>query len=81
MNIVATTTLRNNLADIIKVLAEKKYLLVSKRGKISSALVDIDLFEDLVALKNKKYLASIKQAREEYKKGKFFTHGQVFGEL
>ena len=82
MNIVSTTTLRNNLADVIGEVADKKdYLLVSKRGKIRSALVNIDLFEDLIALANKKYLKSIKKAREEYQKGAVFTHEQAFGEV
>ena len=81
MNTITATTLRNNLADAIKAVAKKNYLLVAKRGKITSALVSIDLFEDLIALTNKKYLASIKKAREEYKKGDVLTHGQVFGEV
>ena len=81
MNTITATTLRNNLADAIKEVAKKNYLLVAKRGKITSALVSIDLFEDLIALTNKKYLASIKKAREEYKKGDVLTHGQVFGEV
>lgn len=81
MNTITATTLRNNLADAIKEVAKKNYLLVAKRGKITSALVNIDLFEDLIALTNKKYLASIEKAREEYKKGDVLTHGQVFGEV
>ncbi|MGB6839129.1 MAG: type II toxin-antitoxin system Phd/YefM family antitoxin [Microgenomates group bacterium] len=82
MNIVNTTVLRDNLADVIKEIGRKKeYLLVAKRGEITSAIVDIDLFEDLLALTNKKYLASIKKAREEYKKGDVLTHEQVFGKI
>lgn len=45
-----------------------------------SLLAKIDLFEDLLALANKKYLASVKKAREEFKKGEVLTHQQVFGE-
>ncbi|PJE68934.1 hypothetical protein COU96_02555, partial [Candidatus Shapirobacteria bacterium CG10_big_fil_rev_8_21_14_0_10_38_14] len=81
MDTITTTTLRNNLADAIDEVTKKNYLLVAKRGKITSALVSIDLFEDLIALSNKKYLASIKKAREEYKKGDIFSHQQVFGEV
>lgn len=81
MDIVTTTTLRNNFADSLKEALKRDYLLVAKRGKIISALVNIDLFEDLLALKNKKYLASIKKAREEYRRGQVFTHEQVFGEI
>lgn len=81
MNVVTTTVLRNNLADIINEVERKKYLLVAKKGSITSALVNIDLFEDLIALVNKKYVESIKKARAEYKKGDFLTHDQVFGKL
>lgn len=82
MNIVTSTTLRNNLAETISEIMKKRdYLLVSKRGKINSVLVNIDLFEDLLALTNKKYLASIKKARKEYEKKEIFTHEEVFGEI
>lgn len=82
MNTVNTTLLRNKLADVIREVAKrKKYMLVAKRGKITSALVDIEFFEDLLALSNKKYLASIKKARKEYEKGNILTHQEVFGEV
>ena len=82
MNVVTITVLRNNLADTLREVSNKKdYLLVAKKGKITSALVNIDLFEDLLALVNKNYVNSIKKAREEYKTGNFFTHDQVFGNL
>lgn len=82
MNVVNSTVLRNNLADAITEVNKKKnYLLVARKGKVISALVNIDLFEDLLGLSNKKYLASIKKARQEYKKGEIFTHEQAFGEI
>ncbi len=80
--IVNTTTLRNNLADTIAAIKDKKdYMLIANRGKITSVLIDIEFFEDLLALANKKYLESIKKAREEFEKGDVFTHAQVFGEV
>lgn len=42
-----------------------------------SAINNTGLFEDLLALANKKYLASIKKAREEYRRGEFVTHQQA----
>lgn len=82
MNIISATVLRNNLADSLKEIEEKKdYLLVARRGKISSALVNLDLFEDLLDLADKKYINSIKKAREQYKKGEVFSHDEVFGEV
>ena len=82
MTIVNSTVLRNHLADSLKAVDKKKnYLLVAKKGKITSALVNIDLFEDLLALANKSYVASIKKARKEYKDKDIFTHEEVFGEV
>ena len=82
MNIINATVLRNNFSDSLKkVDKDKDFLLVAKKGKITSALVNIDLFEDLLALSNKDYLKSIKQAREDYKKGDVFSHEQIFGEI
>lgn len=82
VNVINTATLRNNLADTINELSKKdEFLLVAKRGKITSALVDIDVFEDLISLSDKKYLQSIKKARKEYEKGDVFTHMQAFGEV
>lgn len=82
MNIISATVLRNNLSESLKAVDQKKdYLLVARKGKITSALVNIDLFEDLLALTNKDYIKSIKKAREEYKRGEFFTFEETFGEL
>jgi len=82
MNIITTTILRNNLADTLKEITKKRdYLLVAKKNQIKAALVNIDLFEDLLALTNKKYLKSIKKARKEYESGDFFTHNKVFGNI
>lgn len=82
MNVVNVTVLRNNLADALaEVDTRRDYLLIAKKGEITSALVNIDLFEDLIALTNKKYKESIKKARLEYKNGDVFTHAQAFGEI
>ncbi|MBM3283873.1 hypothetical protein FJY90_06550 [Candidatus Gottesmanbacteria bacterium] len=81
MNVVTTTILRNNLADIVSEIDKQKYFLIAKKGKITSALVKIDFFEDLLALANKKYVESIKKARNEYQRGEVFTHDQIFGKL
>ncbi|OGD53114.1 hypothetical protein A3J78_01440 [Candidatus Beckwithbacteria bacterium RBG_13_35_6] len=82
MNAISSTILRNNLAGVLQeVKKSKDYLLIINRGKPVSALVNIDFFEDLLALTSKKYLNSIKQAREQYKKGEIYSHEQAFGEI
>ncbi|PIV08927.1 hypothetical protein COZ40_02765 [Candidatus Roizmanbacteria bacterium CG_4_10_14_3_um_filter_39_13] len=82
MNIITTTVLRNNLADSLKEISNKRdYLLVASKGKLNSALVNIDLFEDLLALVNKDYVKSIQKARKEYKAGAIFSHEEAFGAI
>lgn len=82
-DVIQSTTLRNNLSDVLDTVEEKdkEYLLVVRKGKVSAALVNADLFEDLLALANPKFIKSIKEAREQIAKGECFTHEQVFGEL
>lgn len=82
MTIIGTTTLRNNLADTLAEVSKKrKYLLVARKGKITSAVVNIDLFEDLLALADKNYLNSIRKARKEFERGEFFAFEELFGEI
>lgn len=73
--------MRANFSDTLDELSKQNYMLVARRGKISHAIVNLDFLEDLLALNNKEYLASIKQARADYKEGKTLTHSQIFGEL
>lgn len=82
MNVVSSTVLRNSLADTLRLVEKKKeYVLVTDRGKPRTAIINIDLLEDLLALGNKKYLDEIREAREDYKKGKVYTFEEVFGKI
>jgi len=81
MNIINSTNLRNNLADALKRVKKGKYLLVSHRGKIKSAIVDIDMLEDILELADSEYLKSIKESREQYKRGEYYTFEEVFGNI
>ena len=80
--LIAATTLRNHLSDALRsVIGSKKLLLVTKKSRPVSAIVDIDFLEDLLASAGAKYVASIREARSDYKKGRLFTHKEVFGKL
>ncbi|MFH2019462.1 MAG: hypothetical protein ABII80_02515 [bacterium] len=81
MNVISATTLRNNLSDTLDELMDKDYLLVARGKNIAHALINIDFLEDLLALKNQKYLASIKRARQEYSSGDTLSDSEVFGNL
>lgn len=79
---IPATTLRHHLSGALKTLASgDKFLLLTKRNKPVSALVNLDFFEDLLAATSKAYRQSIREAREDYKKGRVLTHGDVFGQL
>ncbi len=77
---VQSSTLRNNLADVINEIdAKYHYMLVMRKGQPVSAIVNLDYFEDLLAANSPKYFESIRKARESYKKGETLTHEEVFG--
>lgn len=82
MKTVDASTLRNHLADAVKEVASKThYMLVTRNARPIAALVNLDFFEDLLALSSKEYLKSIREARRDHKAGRTFTHRDVFGEL
>ena len=78
---VASTVLRNNLSEILDVVAQRQIMLVKRRDKAEVALIDADLLEDLLELHDKNYVKSIRAARREIKEGKTATFEQVFGDL
>lgn len=80
---VPATTLRNHLSDVIKEVnrKKKKFLLITNKGRPVSAIVNLDYFEDLLALASPNYIKSIQEAREDYKQGRVYTHQEVFGDL
>lgn len=71
--------MRDNLSSYLKKLEKDRYMLVSHRGKVDVAIVDIDFFEDLLSSVDKKYLESIKRARKQYENGEYYTFEEVFG--
>ena len=80
--VVDSSTLRTHLSDVLDEVAQKRdYVLVTKRDKPVSALVNLDLFEDLLALTSLDYRKSIREARSQVRKGKTYTHEEVFGKL
>lgn len=82
MDFISTSTLRSNLADALKVIKKKKdLLLVSNRGKVVAGLINPDLLEDLLELKDKDYVKSIKKSREEFEEGDVYSHEEAFGKL
>lgn len=81
--LLSSTNLRTNLFDVLDAIDAKdeKYLLVTKNGRPVSALVNLDYFEDLLALKSGDFKKSVQDARKNYKKGESYDFEDVFGEL
>lgn len=80
--IIQVSTLRKNLADVLSEIEKKRdFLIIGRKGNAVSALVNLDFFEDLLAAHSPNYLKSIKEARKDAKKGRLYTHHEVFGKL
>lgn len=79
---IETSKLRNNLASAIAEVNKKKdFMVITRKGEPVAGIVDLDLLEDIEALKSKAFIESIKEAREQIKKGEFYTHEEVFGDF
>ena len=59
----------------------KEPLVITERGIPTSVLVSIDEYEDYLAARDPKFVASIKAARKEYKEGKMYSFTDVFGNI
>ena len=76
---IDASVMRNNLSEALDAVHDSKnIILVKRRGKVESALVDIDVLEDLLALQNPEYLKSIAKARASKV---WYTPEEVFGDL
>lgn len=79
---IQVSELRNNFKDALThVKKTKSPLMITERGIPTSVLVSIDEYEDYLSAQDPELIASIKEAREEYKNGKTFTFSDVFGSL
>ena len=79
---VDISTLRGHLRDLLEELSRKRdYVLVTRNSKPVGAMVNLDFFEDLLALSSPEYLASIREAREDARRGRLTPHAEVFGDL
>ena len=79
---ISSTKLRDHLSDVMEEVRKKnEFFIVTKQGKPRSIIADIDFFEDLLSVMDKEFLKSIKEAREQVKRGEVSTFEDVFGEL
>lgn len=79
---IESTKLRNNLSAAIDEVNKKKdFLIVTKNGEPVAGVVNLDLLEDIEAANSSSFIASIKEAREQVKRGEVYTHEEVFGDI
>ncbi len=78
---IRSSTLRDNLAEVLEATKKGDKYLVTKNGEPVAGMVDLGLFEDLLGLSSPNYLKSIKEAREQVKKGQVYSHEEVFKDI
>ena len=78
---VSATYMRNNFSEVLDAVEENdEIVLIKRRGKVESAVVDADVLENLLMLADKDLVESIVQARADVKAGRLYTLEEVFGE-
>lgn len=79
---IDSTDLRNNLSATINALGKDDILFIKSRGKFTGkAIIDDDLLEDLLLLRDNEYIANIAEARNAIKQGDVYTFDEVFGDV
>lgn len=76
---IDVSDMRKNLSEALDAVSHNKnIILVKRRGRVESALIDIDSLEDLLAVQNPEYVKSIARARASKSS---LTPEEVFGDL
>jgi len=72
--------LRSNLADVLNQAAAGDIVVVKRRGKPDTALIDGELLEDFIAANNPRIIKKVVSARAEIKAGDTVTLDDIFQE-
>ena len=79
---INASKLRSHFKDAMTHVKEsKRPLVITERDVPTAVLLDIDEFEDVLSLRDKTFLSSIKKAREEHKKGQVFDMEDIFADI
>ena len=79
---IDTTDLRNNLSATMSSLNKSDILFIKSRGKLTGkVIIDDEILEDLLLLRDGDYVKEIARARQEIKDGKVYTFSEVFGNI
>lgn len=72
---------RAHFAEALDAATKGEVILVQRHGKPDAAIVDADLLEDILAASDASYLRSIKESREQYKRGEVVSFEEAFGDI
>ncbi|MEK7096151.1 MAG: hypothetical protein AAB896_02600 [Patescibacteria group bacterium] len=75
------TNLRSNLAGALDQVADGDIVLVKRRGKPDTALIDSDLLEDYIAATNPRIIKKVAKARAEVAAGQTVSFEEVFRDI
>ncbi len=79
---IQSSELRSGLKGALgHIKKTKEPLVITERGIPTSVLVNIDEYEDYLSAKDPKFIASIQNARKEYREGKTYSFSDVFGNI
>ncbi len=79
---VGATVMRNNMSDVLDAVDDSRnIMLIKRRNRTDAALVNVELLEDLLALRDKQYVRSIREARAEAARGELSSLEDTFGAL
>lgn len=73
--------LRSNLADALDHAASGDIVLVKRRGKPDTALIDSELLEDFLAAINPRIIKKVAKARAEAAKGQTVSFDEIFRDV
>lgn len=73
--------LRSHLADALEQAAGGDIVLVKRRGKRDTALIDSELLEDFLAATNPRILKKVAQARKDVATGRIVAFDDVLQDI
>lgn len=79
---IQATKLRANFKDALGHVKETKQpLIITERGVPTSALIDIDEFEDYLMMQDKEFMKGMAESIKQKKKGEVYSLEEVFSDV
>ncbi len=79
---IQATALRNNFKDALDhVKNSKQPLIITERGVATTALVDIDEFEDYLMSIDKDFMKGLRESVQQMKRGEVRSLEELFSDI